>query len=254
MKHDDFAAQLDAYGDGELMGNEAREMERHLRECAACARAHERQRVLRATMRAQLPALTAPRELRSRVRLALRAAAGVTPARPRPEWRWLAAAAVLVGIVVGTWKITDSRDAANAVVGEVLASHVRALMGTHLTDVASTDQHTVKPWFNGRLDFSPPVYDFAGLGYPLIGGRLDYVAGGPVAALAYGRRQHVIDVFLWPTQRGSTGGPPAVTRQGYHMLHWSAPDYTYWVVSDLGVTELGEFSRLLRQADSTAAR
>ena len=161
---------------------------------------------------------------------------------------------MLVGIVVGTWKITDSRDAANAVVGEVLASHVRALMGTHLTDVASTDQHTVKPWFNGRLDFSPPVYDFAGLGYPLIGGRLDYVAGGPVAALAYGRRQHVIDVFLWPTQRGSTGGPPAVTRQGYHMLHWSAPDYTYWVVSDLGVTELGEFSRLLRQADSTAAR
>src|SRR5256884_8531777 len=182
------------------MGNGAGEVEGNLGEWPACARGTERQRVLRATMRAQLPALTAPRELRSRVRLALRAAAGVTPARPRPEWRWLAAAAVLVGIVVGTWKITDSRDAANAVVDEVLASHVRALMGTHLTDVASTDQHTVKPWFNGRLDFSPPVYDFAGRGYPLIGGRLDYIGQGAVAARVSGRRHHVIDARLWPPQ------------------------------------------------------
>jgi anti-sigma factor RsiW len=254
MKHTDFAAQLDAYVDGELVGNEARDMEGHARECAACAHTHERHLALRAAIRERLPALRAPGELRSRVRQAVRAAAGVTPARPQPDWRWLAAAAVLASVVVGTWKITDSRDTAGALAGEVLASHVRALMGTHLTDVASTDQHTVKPWFNGRLDFSPPVYDFAGRGYPLIGGRLDYIGQGAVAALVYGRRQHVIDVLLWPTQRGSTGGPPAVTRQGYHMLHWSAPDYTYWVVSDLGVTELGEFSRLLRQADSTAAR
>jgi anti-sigma factor RsiW len=254
VKHEDFAAQLDAYVDGELVGNEARDMELHARECARCAHAHERHLALRSAIRERLPALQAPGELRSRVRLAVRAAAGVTPARARPDWHWLAAAAVLVGVAVGTWKISDSRAGADAIAGQVLASHVRALMGTHLTDVASTDQHTVKPWFNGRLDFSPPVYDFAERGYPLIGGRLDYVGSGPVAALVYGRRQHVIDVLLWPTQRGPTGGPAAVTRQGYHMLHWSAPDYTYWVVSDLGVTELGEFSRLWRQADSTAAR
>jgi len=254
VKHDDFAAQLDAYVDGELVGSEAQDMERHLRECAACAHAHERRRVLQATVRERLPALRAPGELRSRVQLAVRAAARVTPARPRADWRWLAAAAVLAGVVVGTWKITASRDTAGALAGEVLASHVRSLMGTHLTDVASTDQHTVKPWFNGRLDFSPPVYDFAGRGYPLIGGRLDYIGQGAVAALVYGRRQHVINVLLWPTQRGPTAGPAAVTRQGYHMLHWSAPDYTYWVVSDVGVAELGEFSRLLQQADSTAAR
>src|SRR5205809_7932888 len=106
-------------------------------------------------------------------------------------------------------------------------------MGTHLTDVASTDQHTVKPWFNGRLDFSPPAYDFAGLGYPLIGGRLDYVAGGRVGAPAYGRRQRVIDVLPWPTQRGSTAGPPAVTPHGVHMRHRCAPAYTYCLLPDL---------------------
>ena len=183
MKHEDFAAQLDAYVDGELVGNEARDMELHARECATCAHAHERHLALRSAIRERLPALQAPGELRSRVRLAVRAAAGVTPARARPDWRWLAAAAVLVGVAVGTWKISDSRASAHAIAGQVLASHVRALMGTHLTDVASTDQHTVKPWFNGRLDFSPPVYDFAGRGYPLIGGRLDYIGQGAVAAL-----------------------------------------------------------------------
>src|SRR6267143_4165273 len=225
-------------------------MEAHARECAACAHTHERQLALRSAIREQLPALQAPDELRSRVRQAVRAAAGVTPARPRPDWRWLAAAAVLAGVVVGTWKISDSRASADAIAGQVLASHVRALMGTHLTDVASTDQHTVKPWFNGRLDFSPPVYDFAGRGYPLLGGRIDYVGERPVAALVYGRRQHVINVFIWPATRGSTGGPATRTRQGYHELHWTAGDYTYWAVADLGLAELQEFAQLLRQADS----
>jgi anti-sigma factor RsiW len=136
----------------------------------------------------------------------------------------------------------------------VLTSHVRSLMPGHLTDVLSTDQHTVKPWFNGKVDFSPPVYDFAGRGYPLIGGRLDYLAGRPVAALVYGRRQHLINVFLWPAHRGPAGGPDVSSGQGYHLLHWTTPEYTYWVASDLGLPELREFAGLLRQADSTATR
>jgi anti-sigma factor RsiW len=110
----------------------------------------------------------------------------------------------------------------------------------------------VKPWFNGKVDFSPPVYDFAGRGYPLIGGRLDYVGGRAVAALVYGRRQHVISVLLWPTGRGPAAAPPTQTRQGYHLLRWTTPDYTYWVVSDLGLPELGDFAGLLRQADAAA--
>ena len=113
----------------------------------------------------------------------------------------------------------------------------------------SSDQHTVKPWFNGKLDYSPPVPDFTTQGFPLLGGRLDYVGGRPVAALVYGRRQHVINVLLWPAIAAAEG-PSVRTRQGYHLLHWTAGDYTWWVASDLGLSELQEFAGLLR-ADQT---
>jgi anti-sigma factor RsiW len=135
----------------------------------------------------------------------------------------------------------------------VLASHIRSLMPGHLTDVLSSDQHTVKPWFNGRLDFSPPVYDFAERGYPLLGGRLDYVDGRVVAALAYGRRQHLINVFLWPATRSPGGAPLTRDRQGYHLLHWATTEYAYWLVSDLGPADLRDFARLVQQADSAGA-
>jgi anti-sigma factor RsiW len=111
----------------------------------------------------------------------------------------------------------------------------------------------VKPWFDGKLDFSPPVSDFSGRGFPLQGGRLDYVAGRPVAALVYGRRQHVINVLLWPADRGALGAATTITRQGYHLLHWTTRDYSYWVASDLGLPELRDFAGLLQRGDSAAA-
>jgi anti-sigma factor RsiW len=162
----------------------------------------------------------------------------------------LAAAAVLAVVAVGAWQLSAARAARDAIAGEVLASHVRSLLGEHLTDVASTDQHTVKPWFNGRLDFSPPVSDFAGAGFPLLGGRIDYVGGRAVAALVYGRRRHVINVYLWPAERGATAGPAALTRQGYHLRHWTTPVFVYWIASDLGTAELDQFAGLLRSADA----
>jgi anti-sigma factor RsiW len=110
----------------------------------------------------------------------------------------------------------------------------------------------VKPWFNGKLDFSPPVHDFAGRGYPLLGGRLDYLQGRPVAALVYGRRQHVINVFVWPAREAERAAPP-IGRSGYHLLHWATPEFTYWVASDVGLAELTQFAGMLRLADSTAA-
>ncbi|HEV7367110.1 MAG TPA: anti-sigma factor [Gemmatimonadales bacterium] len=257
MTHSDMELQLDAYLDGELASRDAREFAAHLKECRDCARLHDARVALGAAIRAEVPPLRGSEELRNRVRSALRSAAGspVTRRTTAPVgWRPLALAASLALVAVGSWRVASDRAVGQALSEQVLTSHVRSLMPGHLTDVVSTDQHTVKPWFNGKLDFSPAVYDFAGRGYPLIGGRLDYLAGRPVAALVYGRRQHLINVFLWPANREPAGGAGATSRQGYHLLHWTTPQYTYWVASDLGLPELRDFAGRLRQADSAATR
>jgi len=248
-------AQLDAYLDGELAADDTREVEAHIAHCPECARFRDGRLELRAAIAARVPAFEAPDELRGRVRAALKAAARArTPYRLSLQgaWRPLALAASLGVVALGSWNLSLRHASRETLADDVLASHIRALMPSHLTDVLSSDQHTVKPWFNGRLDFSPPVYDFAQRGYPLLGGRLDYVDGRAVAALAYGRRQHRINVFLWPATRGPSDAPMTRDRQGYHLLHWTTADYTYWVVSDLGLPELGDFAGLLRQADSAA--
>ena len=255
MTHPGFETQLDAYLDGELTAVDARDLEAHLAQCPECTRFRDGRLELRAAIAAGAPVFRAPDTLRARVRTAVGAA--MTSRAPRPGtvrgvWRPLALAASLAVVALGGWDLALERAAGRTLADDVLASHIRSLMPGHLTDVLSTDQHTVKPWFNGRLDFSPPVYDFSERGYPLRGGRLEYVDGRPVAALVYGRRQHLINTFLWPATRSPAAGPATRTRQGYHLLHWTTADYTYWVVSDLGLPELEDFAGLLRQADSAA--
>ena len=192
--------------------------------------------------------------LRTRIRAAAREAVR-RPALGR--WRarrmeWMAAAAVLL-TAAATWQVATRRAEGNQLAEAVLATHVRSLMPGHLTDVVSSDQHTVKPWFNGRLDFSPPVPDFATRGYPLVGGRMDYIGGRTVATLVYARRLHMISVTLWPRGAGPDTGPVSWTRQGYHLLHWSTPDYVYWVTSDLGPAELDQFAAMVQQSDRVQA-
>lgn len=247
MRCAEMEERIGALADGELVEAERRDVEEHLRSCPGCRAAYERVQALRTALEQHAPPLAAPDRLRAAVQARLET--GRLPVRRPVPWQWLAAAAALVAAIGGTWQVAATRGAGQALADQVLASHVRSLMPGHLTDVASTDQHTVKPWFNGRLDYSPPVSDFAARGFPLIGGRLDYVGGRQVAALVYGRRLHMINVLLWPTGTGPGGGPASLTRQGYHLLHWVGPQYTYWVVSDLATQELRQFAELLRQAE-----
>jgi len=139
-------------------------------------------------------------------------------------------------------RVSPSPPNNEALVQEVISSHVRSLMANHLADVTSTDQHTVKPWFNGKLDYFPRVNDLAGEGFPLVGGRLDYLDGRPVAALVYQRGRHFINLFIWPAKGGS--GEKTFSRQGYNVIYWSSSEMAYWAVSDLNPAELQEFMRL----------
>jgi len=271
VTHPGYESQVDLLLDGELTPADARELEAHITGCAECTRLRDERLALRAAITAGVPTFQAPDTLRDRVRATLAAASAETAsaemvrteragaearARPQPNrvslgalWRPMALAASLVIVAVGSWNLALRQANHDRLAGEVLASHVRSLMPGHLTDVPSSDQHTVKPWFNGKLDYSPPVHDLAAKGYPLLGGRLDYVNGRPVAVLTYGRRQHLINVFLWPTTQGQSDAPNARDRQGYHLRHWTTPEYMYWVASDLNLAELQDFVRLLQQAD-----
>ena len=166
------------------------------------------------------------------------------PKQPSRHWLWwprLATVAAGVAVLaVILW-----RPSASGVSQELLADHIRSLMANHLTDVPSTDQHTVKPWFNGKLDFSPVVKDLAAQGFPLAGGRLDYLAGRPVAALVYKRRQHVINLFTWPAPGLPDRAEETTSRQGYNTVSWTRAGMSYAAVSDLNMKELREFAALV---------
>ena len=254
MNHPDPTTQLDAWLDGELPALEAGEVETHLAECAVCARHVEERRRLSAAIQHGAPRRDAPDTLRRRITVGLQQARSADRGSRSPAsgWQWLALAASLAVVALGGWQVGLRQATARGLADEVLRSHIRAMQPGHLTDVVSTDQHTVKPWFDGVLDYSPPVYDFSGRDFPLIGGRLDYIGDRAVAALVYGRRKHLITLMVWPADRDTPVAALSRSQQGYHQLHWTTTSYSYWAVSDLGTAELEEFAELVRQADAAA--
>ncbi|MBV9122280.1 MAG: anti-sigma factor [Planctomycetes bacterium] len=241
---------IHGYVDGELDLVRSLEIERHLQECPACTRAYQQQQTLHHALSAGSLYYPAPEGLRKRLQEAGRKAGPATPAFPSRVRPWMAAAASLLlvaglaGVLFYAWPAHNEKD---LVAREVVAAHVRSLMAPQSADVLSSDQHTVKPWFNGKLDFSPPVVNEADQGFPLVGGRLDYVADRPVAALVYKRAQHVINLLIWPAGGKSEESPVREMRQGYNLYHWTQAGMIFWAISDLNPRELGEFVQLIRQ-------
>jgi anti-sigma factor RsiW len=171
------------------------------------------------------------------------------PARRSSGWTLAIAAAAFGCGVLASWLTTtlvDHGGSQRAIDDEVVSAHVRAVMMARATDIASSDQHTVKPWLSSKLDFSPTVGDLAGEGYPLAGGRLDYVGGRPVAALVYQRNRHWIDVFVWPVGNPAPVVPPPRSHNGFNTAAWDDAGLRYWAVSDIAADELATFTRLLR--------
>lgn len=242
---------IHGYLDGELDAVRAAEFERHLEQCPECVTALESQESLRSSLQRAELYEKAPAELRQKVLSSLRPAAGpipfVAPRRRAAVAQWLAIAAVLLLLLYSGWRLFPGLGQKNdqtALAAQIVDAHLRSLEPGHLTDVISTDQHTVKPWFDGKLDFAPPVQDFAADGFPLTGGRLDVVGGRTVAALVYGRRKHFVNVFIWPSSNPDAA-PSSGAQQGYHWITWQKNGMAYWAVSDTAAADLDELQRLL---------
>src|SRR5215510_4406952 len=222
MQCEEVRPRLEAYIDGELAEAERVLLREHLSGCAACSPEAAALERLRDNIRQSAPVYRAPAGLRSQIRDAIRREeASRSPAALRAPG-WLAyAASLLLAVAIGSGgtflAIGDRQE--DRVAAEIIDSHLRSLLGTHLTDVASSDRHTVKPWFAGRSEVSPPAVDLSAEGFPLVGGRLDLIAGKPVPALVYKRREHVINLFVLPAAKADLAA--VSSRRGYSLRHWT---------------------------------
>jgi anti-sigma factor RsiW len=271
MTCDEAIKLMDGYLDGELDPIANQTIEQHLRECQKCDQAYRTHSALIRSIGKATPYYKAPSGLRERIQASLREEIAERPLesvwrdmRSRlqskqserravlfgTQWNWLALAAAIVLAAIIAFNLAPrlQRPGADQLLAtQLIASHVRSLMANHLTDVASSDQHTVKPWLDAKLDFAPVVADLSSDGFPLVGGRLDYLENRPVAALVYQRRKHFINLFVWPAESGSASADKRITRQGYQLLHWVDSDFNYWAVSDVSDNDLQAFKQVFEK-------
>lgn len=249
-------SQLDAYVDRELDVASSSAIDRHRASCEACDAIFSRQAQLQRALREHVTYHDASPALAARIRARL-PAAHAKPAQSRPwsaflpRLQWLQLGAAVAATAVLSWTAGvqyASLSEDELVAGQVMAGHARSVLTSHLTDVATSDQHTVKPWLSRKLDFSPPVTDLAPAGFPLLGGRLDYLDGRPVAALAYQHRQHLINLFVWPDHKSASTATQTFSKDGYNVLRWADGGLVFWAVSDLSPAEMKDFAQAYASA------
>jgi len=250
----DAKQAIEQYHDGELEATRGDAVREHLATCPACAKVAEQLSRLRSAVREDATYFMAPDALRRRVAVhASRSPLAALKGRIElPVWGFAGAAAAAMTLAAGLTVAVALPQSTDTLSREVVSNHVRSLMVDHLSDVASSDQHTVKPWFAGKLAFSPPVEDLSAEGYQLLGGRLDYLDGKTVAALIYQRRQHRINVFVWPAATAAKVERSS-TINGYNTIAWTQDGLRLWAVSDLNAKELETLSQLLQRKQRTGA-
>jgi anti-sigma factor RsiW len=246
-------ALLHGYLDGELDPVRAEEFEQHLQSCSPCIVILEEQESLRASLQAAKLYERAPAALTMKIKGEIAKKETAAEWSWLPIWRWIAVSVAIILSVAITYVGVEQYSANRvgveqaAALNAVIDAHLRSLQPGHLTDVASTDQHTVKPWFDGKLNYVPPVRDFAESGFPLVGGRLDVLNGRSVAVLVYGRRKHFVNVFVWPESEKGPEIPAVGTRSGYQWVYSQARGMEFCVVSDVSAADLHSLSELLKE-------
>ncbi len=254
MTCDEAEILLHALIDGELDAGHAREVEAHIATCPRCTAELAAIREMHQAIADTDLRYTAPVALRRRIEASLpQAQEARTPSRRAVLRGFAMGSAVSAIAATGLVAIVLRNDDESRITSEIVSAHLRSLQAGHLTDVLSTDQHTVKPWFNGRLDVAPPVIDLTALGFTLIGGRLDYIDARPVGAIVYRRRLHVINLFVAQTASTETRAARTETFQGFNVRSWSEGGLNYWAVSDIAADELAEFSDKFQTAMKTSA-
>ena len=247
---------LHAYIDAELDVANGLEVEQHLQKCPDCQRDYHDCQALRTAIRSDALYFQTPELLQKRVQSSLRKKEQLPTLSRVVPWKWLSVAAALLFAAFGIWglmQLGSTPSGQNNMAQQVLDSHVRSLMASHLIDVPFSNQHNIKPWFEGKLDFSPPVIDLTTQGFTLIGGRLDYLDNQPVAAIVYKCGNHVINFFVWPATRRNGPEPISTTLQGYNLIYWKAYGMNCWAVSDLNLSEMQQFAQLIEQRTDVAA-